>query len=239
MAIAVHAQHVDFAGSLERVFDTFQREVHRGKPRLTNIGGHEVLREQEIARLVAKGSNVERRPLDIALRAAHRVNPPDEAPKPFERIAPVKIGGTAAAALENRKAKAFELVQRTTIECACRHGRNFARDEIGDKRVFLENGRIAPPLWPIELRNHRRAVFHTDLVHAVLIAVERQHAAISAHADSGQHAIERVEHTFRRKPGEGDSSAAREIVSFFVHARIVRRAVVCDERCSAKRARVP
>jgi hypothetical protein len=122
-------------------------------------------------------------------------------------------------------------MQRAAIELARGHRRNLARGEIGNESMFFKDGGVAPALRTVELRDHGRAVFHAHLVHAVLVAVERQHAAVGAHADCAERAVERVEHDFRLEPGERHSAvcAVLWIEDVVVHARIVRRAAVKDE----------
>jgi hypothetical protein len=107
--------------------------------------------------------------------------------------------------------------------------------------VLFENRLVRPALGPVELRDDGRPIFDADLIHAVFVAVERQHAAVGAHANRAQHAVDCVEHTFRRKPGKRHSAgdAVLRIVSFVVHARIVRRAAVKHERRSDTRGDAP
>jgi hypothetical protein len=63
--------------------------------------------------------------------------------------------------------------------------------------VLLGDLRVAPARRTIELRDHRRCVVAPHLVDTVLVAVERQQAAVAANA----HAVERVEHAIRGQSG--------------------------------------
>jgi len=73
-----------------------------------------------------------------------------------------------------------------------RHNGNLALDQFLHEGVLFEDGCIRPARRTIEFGHQRRAVFDTDLVHAVLVAVERQQATIAAQADTlqcVQHAV--------------------------------------------------
>jgi hypothetical protein len=63
--------------------------------------------------------------------------------------------------------------------------------------VLLQDLRIAPARWPIELGDDHAAAFQEDLEDPVLVRVELDQATVSAQA----HAIERVEHDPGRQAG--------------------------------------
>ena len=54
-------------------------------PRVREIGRNEAVREQPVARLLAEGLDVERRPLDKRRDRADAMNAPEEAAHPFQR----------------------------------------------------------------------------------------------------------------------------------------------------------
>src|SRR5579864_9283673 len=136
MTIAVHSQHANIAGTLEGALDAFKREIHHGLPGGAYIVRHKVVRQQEVARLVAERVDVERRAFGVVLRLSNRMDATDETPQPFERIAPVQIGRTTAAAFEDRETETVEGMQRAAFENTRGHGRNLTRGEIGNKGVF-------------------------------------------------------------------------------------------------------
>ena len=73
-------------------------------------------------------------------------------------------------------------VQRHAVAKQGRHHRNFLRGQFTGKRVFLANRGIGPAARPIEFGDHRRAILDADLIHPILVAVERQHPAVATMA---------------------------------------------------------
>src|SRR5205823_1710355 len=70
-----------------------------------------------------------------------------------------------------------------------------ALGQLGDKRMLLENLRVAPARRPIEFGDNGRRVVAPHLINAIFVAVERKQTAIAANAD----AFERVENAIRRE----------------------------------------
>lgn len=172
MTVAMRAQQANLARALERRLDAFERQRDRGLVRRSYVIRNEIVREQVVARLVAERADVEHGTRDIRLRRTDRMNAADEAAEPFERVAAVEIGCAPAAPLEDREAETVERVQRAAVERSRGHRRNLARGEFGDERMLFENRVVRPARRAIELRDDRRAVFDTDLVDAVFVAVE-------------------------------------------------------------------
>ena len=57
--------------------------------------------------------------------------------------------------------------------------RNLLLRKFRRKTVFLENGIITPATGTIKLRDDRFIVFDSDLINAVLIAVEREESTVA------------------------------------------------------------
>jgi hypothetical protein len=77
--------------------------------------------------------------------------------------------------------------------------RDLARGQLGGERVLLEDGGVAPAFGAVELDHHRGRVLDPHLVDAVLVAVERQQAAVGLEAG----AVERVERAVGGQRGIG------------------------------------
>ncbi len=116
MTVAVHSQHANIAGALECALHAFEREIHHGLPRCAHVVRHEAVRQQEVARLVAEGVDVERGTFGVVLRLPDRMDAADKTPQPFERIAPVEIRRAAAAPFEDRETETVEGMQRAAFE---------------------------------------------------------------------------------------------------------------------------
>src|SRR6187402_1336030 len=203
MAIAVKPDAFNVAGAVVATLDAFQRHFHDGFIGFAYVVRHEAVREQEVARLVAECLDIERWPFNVRLDLPDRVNPPDKPPQPFQRLRPVDIRRASAAPFEDGKPITLEGMQRRAVDRARRDCGNFALAERADDRMLFENGGIGPTFRPIKLGDHRRPVFHADLIHAVFVAVEGEHAAVGAFAKRHQDAVERIEYTFGREIGEG------------------------------------
>src|SRR5271169_4471201 len=112
--------------------------------------------------------------------------------------------------------ESIEAVQRFAIQLQGWNHRNFPLDKFLHEGVFFKYGGITPARRAIELRHQRRPFFHADLIHAVLIAVERQQAAITAEA----HAFQRIQYAI--------GSQRRKIFgSFNVHILNLAQACLC------------
>nr|GFB22208.1 hypothetical protein [Tanacetum cinerariifolium] len=65
----------------------------------------------------------------------------------------------------------------------CDH-RDFDIGEFGGKTVFFEDGFVGPAIRPVKLGNQRLLFVDTDLVDAVLVAVQREDAGVGDEADA-------------------------------------------------------
>src|SRR6185312_7804654 len=181
----------------ERTPDSVEREIDDAKPGLAEVVGQEAVFEQIRARLVAEAFDVECRSILERPRGADRMEARDVAAELRQRIAAIELGRTPAMAGEDREAEALERMQRPLTETHRRNGRHIGARELGDQRVLLEDLRVAPARGPIEFRNRRRRIITPCLVDAVLVAVERKQAPVTANAD----AVECIEHAIGREAG--------------------------------------
>ena len=72
-------------------------------------------------------------------------------------------------------------MQRSAIEFQRRDDRQFGIAELPGKTVFLEDGIVAPTLWPVKLGDDRRLIFDPDLIDAIFVTVQREKPAVAAH----------------------------------------------------------
>ena len=124
------------------------------------------------------------------------MNAGQETADPFQGSGVAQLRRPSAAAREHGKAVAGEVVQRAPVDAGGRHDRNLLLRQLFHEGVFLEDGGLAPAPWPVELDDHRRSLFQADLVDAVLVAVERQQAAVAVQAD----ALDGLQHRVRVEP---------------------------------------
>src|SRR5574337_1002416 len=75
-------------------------------------------------------------------------------------------------------------MQRTTAEGKWRNGGNLALGEVRDEGVLLADCLVAPAAGAVELHDDRRRILDADLVYAVLVAVEGEHAAVGPQTDA-------------------------------------------------------
>jgi hypothetical protein len=94
---------------------------------------------------------------------------------PVERA---ELRPAAAAALEHREAETLVFEQRAAVLHERRHDRDLRGRELEREAVLLGDRRGTPALRPVKLRDQRRAVLDADLVHAVLVAVQRKDAPV-------------------------------------------------------------
>ena len=110
----------------------------------------------------------------------------EEPAHPFERVITINRGHATGTTWEDRKVPALERMQRAAVDFQRRDHRNFRSGEFCREGMFFDDLRVVPAAGAVELDHHRRAVFHTGLVDAVLVAVEREHAAVRHQPDLRQ-----------------------------------------------------
>jgi len=215
VAVPVQAQRAHLSRALVAPGDARERQVDCALPRVEQVRRNEIVGEQPVARLAAQALDVERGPIGERPHRAHRVNAPDKATDPFERLAVFELRRASAAARIHREAKASECVQGpAALERKRRDDRDLAPGELERERVLLENLCVGPARGAIELRDDRgrRArrlfAFEPNLVDAVLVAVQREQPPVAGEA----HARKRVEHGIGGEPRVGRFGGHRAIV---------------------------
>ncbi len=144
VAIAVQPQRPHVARAFEAVANAGQCHFRHRPVGFGQIGRQKVVREQEVAGLVAERRNVERGAGLEGRDGADGVQTADEPAHPFERRGIVQLRRAAAAFRVNREAEALEFVQCPSIALPWRNRGNFPRGELGDEAVLLEDLRIGP-----------------------------------------------------------------------------------------------
>jgi len=151
--------------------------------------------KQPVARLAAEALDVDGRPLGERPRRTDRMNAPDEATDPFERLAvfelrraPPRRGYTA----KRNPPNACSVSRRHER----RNDRDLALDELERERVLLENLRVGPACWAIELCDDRgrRASASLPLRAKPGTRGSRSCSARAAAVAGETHARKRVEH---------------------------------------------
>ena len=133
------------------------------------------------------------------VQRADRMDAAEKAPHPLQGVGAVELGHASALLGIHGEAEAGVGVERGAVQHQRGDHRNFARGQLGRERVFFQDGGVAPAFGAIELDHHRRRILHAHLVDAVLVAVQRQQAAVGLEAG----AVERVERAVGRQRGIG------------------------------------
>ncbi len=205
MAVAMQPEVGNVAGALVAVLHAGEGEVNGAGPGLFKIAGNEPVLEQPVARLVAKALDIEIGPLDKRCQRTDGMDAADKASHPLQGFPVLELRGATAAARIYGKAKSGELVQGLAPNGRCGDHRQFACGEFTHELVLLNDLRVAPALRTVELGHHRFGAgcalvfFQIDLIDAVFIAVESEHAPVAAQAD----ALECVEYGIGRQSGIG------------------------------------
>ena len=123
---------------------------------------------------------------------AYQVDASDEAAQPFEDLAIVQFRRAPAAARVHREREAVGVEQGLAAQLEGRHHGHLGLEQLAREPVLLEDLRVAPAAGAIELGDHQPGTLvglDADLVHAVLVAVEREEAAVAAQAGG----VDRIE----------------------------------------------
>src|SRR5262245_3602992 len=192
MAVPMQADPPYRTGKGEASCDTCEGLFGRRLPGFQQVRRDELVAEQEGAGFLTKCLDIERRSKSERGGSADRMDAADEAADPLERLGVVEVRAAAAAAR-------IERVPEPGMDPRMHGGddRNLAPGELARKGVLFLDLLVAPPPGPVELQHARRAVLQPHLVDAVLVAVERQQAAVGAQAGT----IAGVEHDFGRQRG--------------------------------------
>lgn len=125
------------------------------------------------------------------------VDAAQETPEPFEHARLVEFRRTAAPARIDGEAEAGVVEQRASVALQRRDDGNLECVQFLGERMLLQNLGVAPASGAIELGHHGRLIFDPDLIDAVLVAVEGEHAAVAGEADR----LECVQHALRCEAG--------------------------------------
>src|SRR5690606_18440714 len=120
----------------------------------------------------------------------------DHAPHVDTLVGRRELRPAPSAPLEEREAIAVVLVQRLAFEHERGHDRHVALGEIEGEAMLLENRVVRPAPRPVELSDDE-AVADADLIDAVLVARERDDAAVALEAD----ALDRLENDIGTQAG--------------------------------------
>src|SRR5690606_21952211 len=94
-----------------------------------------------------------------------------------------KLGPASPPPLEQREAIAFVLVQRLPVDHERRDDRYVVLAKLEREPMLLEDRVVGPAARSIELRDDE-PVADADLVDAILVAREREHAAVALEAQA-------------------------------------------------------
>jgi len=130
-------------------------------------------------------------------RGADAVQAAEEAPHPQPVVVRVEVRPAPAAARVERERVAAVLDQRLPVDHERRDHRDLGGGELEREAVLLEDLRARPAARPVELGDDGLAVLDPDLVDAVLVAVEREHPPVGAHAGR----LDRRDDGLGREPG--------------------------------------
>ncbi|MDB5794380.1 MAG: hypothetical protein JWR25_759 [Noviherbaspirillum sp.] len=217
MAIAVQAQSAHRPCPLIATAHAVERLCDDTVIGIGEFPRHARMRAKIGTRLFAKRHDVQRRPCGEWPARADRMNAADEAAHPFEGRRVLELGRASAMPGKHGEAETVEAVQGRVSRYLHRgYHRDLLLCQFLRERMFFENGRIAPAPRPIELCNHRRSLFHADLVHAIFVAVERDQSPVAMEA----YAVEPVEDRIRIEAGESMWS----VINHGLHSKVKVRA---------------
>ena len=115
---------------------------------------------------------------------AAQVDAGHEAAELAQQLQVVELRRAAAEAGVDGEAEGAPVMERPAVPVEGRGHRDFLGGELQGEVVLLLDGRVGPAAGPVELGDHRRPVLDADPVHPVLVAVQRQQAAVAAEAEA-------------------------------------------------------
>src|SRR5690606_15263837 len=178
MAVAVQTDVSDLPRRIECGMNPFQ-QIRRQRI----VGGLEMLwypaeLEQVVARLEAHPVHVDLAAMLKTAAAPDHVDATEETTHPLALLARAELRPAPAPTPIQGEAEPFELEQRQPGAHQRRLHGNLCVGELEREAVLLADRGVAPAPRPIELRDERLALLDAHLVHAVLIAVERQNPPV-------------------------------------------------------------
>src|SRR6185437_9540667 len=106
VAVAVQSDLSDVAGAPETAAHLREHLAHEAFVGRQQLGWNEVALEQERERFVTERLHVERRSVLEGPQRTDRMDTPDEAAHPFERVALIELGCAATLACRHREQEA-------------------------------------------------------------------------------------------------------------------------------------
>ena len=115
---------------------------------------------------------------------AYSVQAAEQLPQSVQLIEIARLRGTATPARKQGEAKACVFEQALAVVNHGGNDRDFAVGQLEGETVFFKDRFVGPALRPIKLGNQRFRVFDADLIHAVFVAIECEHAGIAQESDA-------------------------------------------------------
>lgn len=226
MAVAVQADRL--VGHLgEQGVEAFQQVAGDRLVGRQQAPGDEIAFQQGGQRGVAEVIHSERLAVLERPRGADRVQAAEQLAEAVELVEIARLGRPPAAPREQGEAEAGECEQAFAVARQRRHHRHLAFRQLGGEGVLLADRRVAPAVRSVELGDQRLAVLDADLVHAVFVAVERQHPCVAEIAEAFHGIQDEVGGQLVEGMGHDGASKARKTPSVRKPARAGRFTAAC------------
>ena len=122
-------------------------------------------------------------------RTPDRVDAPDEAAQPLERVGILQLRRAPTLAREERETESLMGLQGALVEGERGYHGNLFLGELGGEAVLLQDLLVRPAPRAIELRDDGDGLLDAHLVDAILVAVQRELATVAQQP----HALHRVQ----------------------------------------------
>jgi hypothetical protein len=205
--IGVQAQLADPPGAFEAAGDVVEQVFGDAVVGVDQFRRYEILLHQVALRFVPVGLDVDLRAVPERTNFALQVYARDQAPELLQHARRIRLRSAAAAAWEDGQAEGPPVVQGDAVALEGRDHRNFPLLELQRVPMLLENRLVAPAARPVELGDDRLRVLQPDAVDAVLVAVEREEAAVAREAQF----LERLQDVVRAQRPEGVDRIVRRL----------------------------
>ena len=196
----MNAQVPRIASASERCSDSGDNALRHALVRGHEFGRDEVVFEEVFHRFDRVAVDVDARPMVERGRRPDEMYPGDEATELPEQFEIIEVRRAAAAAGIHRHAEVPDLVQRTAVDTEGRDDRYLLLRELRRKPVLFQYRLVGPAVRAIEFRNDGVVVVDTHLVDAILVAVEREQAAVAVKTEI----LERIEEVLWLEVGVGE-----------------------------------
>ena len=162
---------------------------------LEQVAGHRLVgRQQTAGDKVAFQQGGQRGVAEVAHRGdfavfewldrGNRMHPPEQAAEAIELVQIARLRRPATTPRKQRETKAGVLEQGFAVTHQWCHHRHFVLGQLEAEAVLLADRRIGPALGAVELGNQRLFVVDADLINAVFVAVQGQHAGVGQIANA-------------------------------------------------------